>query len=287
MRTVEIGNSKVGPGNPCYIIGEIGINHNGDIDVAKHLISEAAKAGVDAVKFQKRTVDVVYSAEELARSRISVFGDTNGDLKRGLEFSMKQFQDLYQYCHDIGIDMFASCWDINAVDEFAELGPSCYKIASASLTDHLLLAHIRSKDKPVILSTGMSTLREINEAMEVLGYEDTILLHCTSTYPAKYSELNLRAIHTLGGNFNVPIGYSGHETGLATSVAAVAMGACVVERHITLDRAMWGSDQAASVEPAGIARMVKDIRAVEMALGDGRKVVYDSEVPVRDKLRRV
>jgi N-acetylneuraminate synthase len=286
-QAVQIGSHTIGLGEPCFVIAEIGINHNGSVDLARKLISAAHLAGCDAVKFQKRTVDVVYSEEELARPRESPFGETNGDLKRGLEFGADEFQALADYSRMHDIMWFASCWDEESVDFLAQFDPPCYKVASASLTDDALLLHHRAQGKPIILSTGMSSLEQIDHAVEVLGTEDLILLHCTSTYPAKIEELNLRAISVLAKRYPVPIGYSGHEVGLAPSVAAAALGACVIERHITLDRAMWGSDQAASVEPQGISRLVRDIRTIEAAMSDGVKRVYDSELDVQKKLRRV
>jgi N-acetylneuraminate synthase len=287
MDAVEIGGRRVGPGEPSYVVAEIGINHNGDLGLARKLISAAVTAGCDAVKFQKRTVDVVYSAEELDRPRESPFGTTNGELKRGLEFGAEDFAAIDEYCRMLDIAWFSSCWDEGSVDFMEQFEPACYKIASASLTDDDLLRHHRRTGRPIILSTGMSDLDEIDHAVEVLGTQDLILLHATSTYPSAPDELNLYAIAALGERYGVPVGYSGHEVGLATTVAARSLGACMIERHITLDRAMWGSDQAASIEPFGFQRLVRDIRAVEAALGDGVKVVYDSELPVRDKLRRV
>jgi N-acetylneuraminate synthase len=284
---VDIGKRTVGPGNPCYLVAEIGINHNGDLDLAKQLIDVAVSAGCDAVKFQKRTVDVVYSDEELARPRESPFGVTNGDLKRRLEFSKEQYDQIDAHCRLRHIAWFASPWDEASVDFLEGFAVPCYKVASASLTDDHLLAHMRSTGKPIILSTGMSTLAQIDHAVEVLGRDQLVILHATSTYPAKYEELNLRVIPMLAQRFGVPVGYSGHETGIASSVAAVAIGACMVERHLTLDRAMWGSDQAASLEPNGMTRVARDIRLVEAALGDGQKRVLDTEVPIMQKLRRV
>jgi N-acetylneuraminate synthase len=286
-KTVKIGRKLVGDGQPCYVIAEIGINHNGDIDLAKRLISVAVAAGCDAVKFQKRTVDVVYTPEELAKPRESPFGDTNGDLKRGLEFGQEEYEDIDAYCKAVQIDWFASCWDEQSVDFINRFNPPCYKIASASLTDDNLLQHTRATGKPIILSTGMSTLDEIDHAVDVLGKEDLILLHACSTYPASYEELNLRAIPNLCQRYGVPVGYSGHETGIPSTVAAVVLGASCVERHITMDRAMWGSDHAASLEPNGITRVVRDIRLIEKSLGDGEKRVYESEYPIIKKLRRV
>jgi len=269
------------------MVAEMGINHNGDLSLVQKLIAGAVAAGADAVKLQKRTVDVVYSSEELERLRESPFGTTNGDLKRGLEFDEDEFIAIDQYCRMYGVAWFASCWDEASVDFIEQFDPPCYKIASASLTDDDLLRHHRRYGRPIILSTGMSELEEIDHAIDVLGTDNLVVLHATSTYPSQAAELNLRAIRMLFERYGVPVGYSGHEVGLATSVAARALGACMIERHITLDRAMWGSDQAASVEPLGFQRLVKDVRAVEEALGDGVKVVYDSELPVREKLRRV
>ena len=284
---VTLGSKIVGSTHPCYVIAEIGINHNGDIDVAKKLISVAVGAGCDAVKFQKRTIEVVYTAEELGKPRESPFGDTNGDLKRGLEFGYEEFKEIDRYCREVKIDWFASCWDEASVDCIAQLNVPCFKVASASLTDDNLLRHTRATGKPIILSTGMSTIEQIDHAVEVLGTNDLILLHACSTYPAYYEELNLRVIDLLRERYGVPVGYSGHETGLPSSVAAAVMGACIVERHITLDRSMWGSDHAASLEPNGITRLVRDIRLTEKSMGDGVKRVLEREQPVIKKLRRV
>ncbi len=287
MSTVKIGNKQLGPGQPCYVIAEIGINHNGDIDLAKRLISVAVAAGCDAVKFQKRTVEVVYSEKELAQPRPNPFGDTNGDLKRGLEFDGEDYREIGNFCKQVKIDWFVSPWDEKSVDFIEAFDPPVYKIASASLTDDSLLRHVRATGKPIIASTGMSTYDEIDHAVEVLGKDNTILMHTTSTYPAKYEQLNLRAIPTMIERYGIPVGYSGHETGIPTSVAAAVLGACCVERHITMDRAMWGSDQAASLEPNGISRLVRDIRLCEQSMGDGVKRVYEEEIPVMKKLRRV
>ncbi len=287
MGSVKIGNRLVGDGQPCYVIAEIGINHNGDLAIAKKLINVAAAANCDAVKFQKRTVDVVYTPEELAKPRESPFGETNGDLKRGLEFSGRDYEEIDRFCREIGIPWFASCWDEASVDVIARFDVPCFKVASASLTDDNLLRHTRAQGKPIILSTGMSTIEEIDHAVEVLGKRDLILMHTTSTYPSAANELNLRAIPTLKQRYGLPVGYSGHEAGVPMSVAAAVLGACAIERHITLDRAMWGSDQAASLEAPGISRLVRDIHDCEQAMGDGVKRVYASELPIRAKLRRV
>jgi N-acetylneuraminate synthase len=287
MAEVKIGDTLVGDGRPCYIVAEIGINHNGDIEIAKKLIEMAEAAGCNAVKFQKRTVEVVYPPEELAKPRENPFGPTNGDLKRGLEFGLKQYQEIDRYCRELEIAWFASCWDEGAVDFIAQFKPPCFKIASASITDDKLLRHYRSKGRPLILSTGMSTLEEIDHAVEILGKKDLIVLQATSTYPSNYDELDLRVIPELRKRYGVPIGFSGHETGIPSSEAAVAVGACVLERHVTLERAMWGSDQAASLGPSGITRLVRDIRLIEMAMGSSTKRVFESEKPIIKKLRRV
>ena len=285
--TVKIAGREIGGANPCYVVAEIGINHNGDMALAKRLIDVAAEAGCNAVKFQKRTIDVVYTAVELAKPRETPFGTTNGELKRALEFGKDQYLEIDAHCKKSGIVWFASPWDEASVDFLESFNVPCHKVASASLTDDNLLRYIRATKKPVIISTGMSTMSQIEHAVDVLGKQDLIVLHATSTYPASYEELNLKVIPILAQRFDVPIGYSGHETGIPSSVAAVALGAKMVERHVTLDRAMWGSDQAASLEPNGITRLVRDIRLIEASLGDGNKRVYKREIPIMEKLRRV
>jgi N-acetylneuraminate synthase len=286
MAVVKIGNKKIGDGQPCFIVAEIGINHNGDINIAKKLIDLAAFAGCDAVKFQKRTVDVVFTADELAKPRESPFGTTNGDLKYGLEFGLKEYKEIDKYCRGKNIIWFASCWDEGSVDFISQFKIPCYKIASASLTDDELLKHTKAKGKPIILSVGMSTLAQVDHAIKVLGKKDLIILHTCSAYPSDYNDLNLKVIPALRKKYNLPVGYSGHETGIPSSSAAVAMGACVVERHITLERSMWGSDQAASLGTSGVIKLVRDIRLVEMSLGDGIKKVSEKEIPIIGKLRR-
>ena len=286
-KTVTIGGHIIGDGQPCFIIAEIGINHNGSVELAKKMIDIAVTTGCDAVKFQKRTVDVVYTKEELAKERKSVFGNTNGDLKRGLEFGEKEYKEIDKYCKEENILWFASCWDEGSVDFIEKFNPPCYKIASASLTDDNLLKHTRSKGKPIILSTGMSTMEEIRHAVSILGEDNLVVMHCTSTYPSNADEMNLMVIPELKKEFSCPIGYSGHERGITPSVLAVALGASVVERHITTDRTNWGSDQAASLETAGLYHMVRDIRQTPIILGDGIKVVYPRELPIIEKLRRV
>jgi N-acetylneuraminate synthase len=285
--TVKIAGRTIGGSNPCYVVAEIGINHNGSLDLAKRLIEVAVASGCNAVKFQKRTVDVVYTAAELARIRESPFGTTNGELKRALEFGTEQYQAIDAHCKKLGIPWFASPWDEESVDFLEKFDVPCHKVASASLTDDNLLRHIRATGRPIIISTGMSTMAQIERAVDILGKRDLVILHATSTYPASYDELNIKVIPALAQHFNVPIGYSGHETGIPSSVAAVALGAMMVERHLTLDRAMWGSDQAASLEPNGMQRLVRDIRLIETSFGDGKKRVFEREVPIMEKLRRV
>ncbi|WP_345199616.1 N-acetylneuraminate synthase family protein [Streptomyces lavendulae] len=288
-RIRRIGNKEVGTGRPTYVIGEIGINHNGELANALALIDAAADAGCDAVKFQKRTPEICTPRDQWDIERDTPWGRmTYIDYRHRVEFGEDEYRAVDEHCRERGIAWFASPWDTEAVTFLEKFGVPAHKVASASLTDDELLLALRATGKTVILSTGMSTPQQIRHAVEVLGSENIVLLHATSTYPAKAEELNLRVINSLEAAYpNVPVGYSGHETGLQTTVAAVAMGACAVERHITLDRAMWGSDQAASVEPGGLARLVRDIRTIETALGDGVKKVYASELGPMKKLRRV
>jgi N-acetylneuraminate synthase len=287
IERVQLGDRTVGAGEPALVIAEIGINHNGDLDLCQKLIIAAATAGAEVVKFQKRTVDVVYTAEELARPRESTFGTTNGDLKRGLEFNKAAYEVINDMCASVGVAWTASCWDQSSVDFVEQFSPPFYKIASASLTDDNLLERHRETGRPIVLSTGMSSLEEIDHAVEILDGSQLVLLQCTSTYPSAPEELNLRAIATLRERYGVPVGYSAHDAHLATSIAAVAFDACIVERHVTLDRGLWGSDQASSIEPDELTKLIDDIRLVEKGLGDGTKRVYPSEVAVREKLRRV
>ncbi len=287
-RSVSIGGRLVGDGQPVYIVAEIGINHNGDVEIAKRLIDAAKLAGCDAVKFQKRTPELCVPPEQRNIPRETPWGlITYLEYRYKVEFGYEQYAEIDRYCKQQGITWFASCWDIPSVDFIEQFDPPCYKVASASLTDDELLRHLNDTGKPILLSTGMSTMDEIRHAVSLLDRDRLIILHSTSTYPCPPNELNLRVIQTLKAEFDLPVGYSGHEVGLQTTYAAVVLGACVVERHITLDRAMWGTDQAASVEPGGFMRLVRDIRVIEQALGDGVKRVYDSELPSRAKLRRV
>jgi N-acetylneuraminate synthase len=241
-KKVKIANKIVGDGEPVFITAEIGINHNGDINIAKKLIDVAVSAGCDAVKFQKRTIELVYTPEELAKPRESPFGKTNGDLKRALEFGEKEYAEIDRYCKEKGILWFASPWDVKSVDFLEKFDVPCHKVASAMLTDDELLKKIKATGKPVILSTGMSTQEQIRHAVQVLGEDNLVLLHCTSTYPCSDEELNLKVIQWLRDNFTCPVGYSGHEVGVYSSLVAVLLGACMIERHITLDRAMFESE---------------------------------------------
>jgi N-acetylneuraminate synthase len=283
---VEIGGVKVGYGQPTYIIGEIGINHNGDLEVVRKLIDVAAAAGCNAVKFQKRTPELCVPEAQKSVVRETPWGMmTYLEYRHRIELKEDQYAEIDRYTKTKGLHWFASCWDQPSVDFIERFEPVAYKIASASLTDDALLKHTAAQGRPTILSTGMSTQDEIDRAVALFDKSRLLMTHATSTYPCSPDELNLRMINTLRHRYNVPVGYSGHETGLQTTVAAVALGACVIERHITLDRAMWGTDQAASVEPSGLHRLVRDIRVVERAFGDGIKHVYASELPIRSKLR--
>lgn len=290
MKNITLNNlRKIGSGQPCYVIAEIGINHNGDLEVAKRLIQEAANAGCDAVKFQKRTPEVCTPREEWDRMRDTPWGRMKYiDYRYKVEFDFSCYQVIDQYCKECGIGWFASCWDEESVDFMEQFETPMYKAASASLTDIALLKKMKLTGKPLVLSTGMSTLDQIIQAIEQLGLDNIMIAHSTSSYPCPLEELNLKMLNTLMEMYpdNI-IGYSGHETGLATTLAAVAMGAAFIERHFTLDRAMWGSDQAASVEIEGMRRLVRDIRDIEKAFGDGIKKVYESELAPMKRLRRI
>jgi N-acetylneuraminate synthase len=287
-KAIIIGDRWVGDGYPTYIVAEVGINHNGDIEIAKKLIEAAKESGVDAVKFQKRTPELCVPPEQRGQMRDTPWGYISYlDYRYKVEFDESGYREIDSFCKQLGITWFASVWDEPSVDFLEAFQPVCYKIPSASLTDHNLLKHLRKTGRPLILSTGMSTKVQIHAAIDVIGLDNLLVTHATSTYPCEPEELNLRMITTLKSEFACPVGYSGHEVGLIPSVVAVSLGACMVERHITLDRAMWGSDQAASVEPGGFERLVKYIRVSEQSLGDGVKKVYDSELPSMNKLRRV
>lgn len=286
---IQIGNRFIGDGEPVYIIGEVGINHNGSLELAKRLIDGAALAGCDAVKFQKRTPELCVPKDQWHIERDTPWGRiTYIEYRHKVEFGFNEYEQIDDYCRSKKIDWFASPWDEEAVSFLEAFRPVMYKLASASLTDTNLLNKIKSTHRPLMLSTGMSTIDEVESAVSLVGTENLLLAQSTSTYPCKLEELNLSVIRTYKEMYpNVPIGYSGHETGLAPTLAAVALGAAFIERHITLDRAMWGTDQAASVEIIGLQRLVKDIRDIEKSLGDGIKKVYDSELGSIKKLRRI
>jgi len=287
-REIEIGHRRIGDAHPAYIVAEIGINHNGDLEIAKRLIDAAVDAGVNAVKFQKRTPELCVPDDQKGLMRDTPWGYISYlDYRYRMEFDYDEYSEIDRYCRQNNIDWFASAWDEGSVDFLEQFDPVCYKIPSACLTDLDLLRQLRKTGRPLILSTGMSTMEQISQAVDLLDQDNLLITHATSTYPCDPVELNLKMIHTLRDTFRCPIGYSGHEVGLIPSVVAVALGACLVERHITLDRAMWGSDQAASVEPGGFDRLVKYIRVTELSVGDGEKQVYESELPSLRKLRRV
>ena len=285
----RLGDRVVGTGQPVYITGEIGINHNGDLANAIALIDQAADAGCDAVKFQKRTPEICTPRDQWDIERDTPWGRMSYiDYRHRVEFDVDEYAAIDDHAKRRGIAWFASPWDIESVDFLEGFDVPAHKVASACLTDDELLSRLRATGRTIILSTGMSTMRQIRHAVEVLGSYNIVLCHATSTYPAHTSELNLKMINTLQGEFlNVPVGYSGHETGLQTTLAAVAIGATFVERHITLDRSMWGSDQAASIEPQGLVRLVRDVRVISEAMGDGVKRIYDGERAAMKKLRRV
>jgi N-acetylneuraminate synthase len=287
-RTIRFGDRIVGDGQPTFVVAEVGINHNGDLGIARRLIDAALHAGVDAVKFQKRTPELCVPPDQRDQMRETPWGYiTYLDYRHRVELGEADYGEIDLYCREKGMPWFASVWDEPSVDFLEKFDVPCYKLPSAALTDHALLRRARKTGKPVILSTGMSTMEQIRGAVDVLGTEDLLLAHATSTYPCEPAELNLRMVRTLLETFPCPVGYSGHEVGLIPSIVAVALGACLVERHITLDRAMWGSDQAASVEPGGFERLVKYIRVSEQSMGDGVKRVYPSEGPSLRRLRRV
>lgn len=286
-KRITFADREIGDGQPTFIVAEVGINHNGDLDLAKRLIDAAVLAGVDAVKFQKRTPELCVPDGFKDKMRETPWGYISYlEYRRKVEFGEEEYQAIDLYCKERGIPWFASVWDRPSADFIESFNPPCYKVPSAALTDLELLERLRSTGMPVILSTGMSTMDQIRESVRLLGEEDLLITHSTSTYPCEPEELNLRMIQTLKEEFSCPVGYSGHEVGLVPSAVAVALGACLVERHITLDRAMWGSDQAASVEPGGFRKLVKYLRVTEVSLGDGVKRVYESERSSMKKLRR-
>jgi N-acetylneuraminate synthase len=289
MRSIKVGNINIGDGYPVFIAAEIGINHNGSLEIAKKLIEGAKAAGCDAVKFQKRTPEICVPKDQCNIERDTPWGRmTYIDYRHKVEFIKDDYSEIDRFCKEKNIVWFASCWDEEAVDFIQQFDVPIFKTASASLTDKNLLLKHKKINKPTIISTGMSTMEEIEEAVNIFGENNLLIAHSTSSYPCPNEELNLKMITTLREKYaEIPIGYSGHETGLAPTWAAVSLGASFVERHITLDRAMWGSDQAASVEVDGFHRLIRNIRDIEISLGDGIKRVYPSEMGARTKLRRV
>ena len=269
-----------------FVIAEVGINHNGDLDLAKRLILEAKKAGCDAVKFQKRTVEDVYTPADLDRPRESPWGSTNRAQKMGLEFGKNEYDEIDSYCKKLKIEWFASAWDLKSQDFLSEYDCKYNKIASPMLRVYPLLEKVADEGKYTFISTGMSTEEEIEKAVSIFTERNCPfeLMHCNSSYPSDNSEANLNTMKTLREKFGCDVGYSGHEKGFQISVAAAALGATSIERHITVDRSMYGSDQAASLGLPGLQKMVRDVREVEKALGDGVKRIYDSEMPAREKL---
>lgn len=288
-RKIKIGEQYVGDGFPTFVIAEIGINHNGSVELAKKMIAGAMAAGADAVKFQKRTPELCVPKEQWYIERDTPWGRlTYIDYRCKVEFSKEQYAEIDRFCKDNFIMWSASCWDNESVDFIEEFDPPFYKAPSASLTDISLLNKMQSTGKPLIISTGMSSMAIIEESVNSLYTNNLLIAHSTSTYPCKLEELNLNCIITLREKYKYnPIGYSGHKVGLAPTWAAVVLGANFLERHITLDRAMWGTDQAASVEIGGFIRMISNIRDIENSLGDGVKRIYDSEIPIMKKLRKV
>lgn len=287
-KSVKIGENAIGQDAPVYVIAEIGLNHNGDVELAKQLIDVAADAGAQAVKFQKRTPAIATPEHMKDVPRETPWGTMSYlDYRYRVEFESEQYGEIASYSKSKGLDWFASPWDEPSVDFLEEMGVVTHKVASASVTDLGMLRRLRDTGKPIILSTGMSTIEQIDTAVEILGTDSLVILHATSTYPLPPEEANLRMIQTLKDRYGVPVGYSGHEPGLQISIAAVALGAQAIERHITLDRAMWGSDHAASLEPRGFSALVRDTRIIEQAMGDGVKRVFPGELAPLSKLRRV
>jgi N-acetylneuraminate synthase len=285
----NIGSRTIGTGHPVYVIAEIGLNHNGDMDLAMQLIDAAADAGVDAVKFQKRTPAISTPKHMQDVPRDTPWGRMSYlEYRYRVEFSREQYVEIGDYATVRGLDWFASPWDVPSVDFLEDLNVVAHKVASASVTDIEMLQRLADTGKTIILSTGMSTLDQIDTAVNLIGTDNLVILHATSTYPLPAHEANIRMVSTLQNLYpNVPIGYSGHEDGLQISLAAVALGAVMVERHITLDRTMWGSDQSASLEPKPFAQLVADIRILEEAMGDGIKQVFPGELAPLAKLRRI
>ena len=288
MKQIIIKNRTISEGWPVFFVAEIGVNHNGSIEIAKELIDMASFSKCDAVKFQKRTPELCLPENKKNEPKNTPWGlMTYLEYKKRMEFNMEQYKIIDNYCKKKDIIWFASTWDLPSVDFLEEFDVPCYKIPSAMLTNKKLLETVRDTGKPIILSTGMSTISEIDKAVSLLGDVPLIIMHCNSSYPTKDAELNLRVIETYRKMYpNHIIGYSGHEKGYTASLVAAALGARVIERHITLDRTMWGSDHAASLELSGLRRLTRDLSLFPLWLGDGEKKVFNSEILIREKLRR-
>lgn len=287
MNKIRIGDKTISEESPVFFTGEIGINHNGSLEVAKKMIDLAVICSADSVKFQKRTPEICVPEDVRDRIKETPWGDmTYFEYKKRIEFGEEEYREIDKYCKDKGIIWYASSWDILSAEFLEKLDVPCYKIPSAKLTDREMLETIRDFGKPVILATGMSTEEEIDKAVDVLSGTDLVILHCNSSYPAVNEELNLQYIKVLKEKYpDAVIGYSGHELGISASLVAAVLGAKVIEKHITLDRAMWGTDQGASIDFSGLRRIIRDLKTIPVWLGDGVKKVYDSEVKVKEKLR--
>ena len=288
MKKIMIKNKQLSEDWPVFFVAEIGINHNGNIDTAKELIDLASFCKCDAVKFQKRTPDLC-----IPETQKNIYKDTPWgcltylNYKKKMEFNKKEYKVINDYCKKKDIMWFASPWDIPSVDFLRDFDVPCYKIPSSMLTNKKLLEKIRDTGKPVFLSTGMSTIAEVDKAVNFFDKVPLVIMHCNSSYPAENSELNLRVIEAYKKRYpNHIIGYSGHEKGYTASLVAAVLGAGVIERHITLDRTMWGSDQASSLELSGLQRLTRDLALIPLWLGDGEKRVFDSEIPIKEKLRK-
>ena len=289
-KKIGIGGKQVGESEPCFIVAEVGLNHNGQLLLAKKLVDIAAESGADAVKFQKREIADILTKDALEQPYLkpTSWGKTYGEHREALELSNEEFEELSDYCKEKGVIFFASAWDKKSADFIEKLDVPAFKIASADLTNLPLLKHISKKGIPIILSTGMSTIEEIEDAVNLIGEhnDELILLHCVSTYPSEFKGLNLRVMNALKERFDVLVGYSGHERGIAVSEASVALGAVMVERHFTIDRTLPGPDHAASLEPTGLEKLVRDIRNIELSMGDSAKKIHRDEKPIRDKLAK-
>ena len=288
--TIKIGNKIIGEGYPCFIIAEAGVNHNGELALAKKLVDIAVASGADAVKFQKRDIDSMLTKEAQNKPYAGPhsYGETYGEHRRALELKDFDFFELKKYCDDRNIIFLASGWDRKSIDFLDELGVEAFKVASADLTNTPFLEYIAKKGKPMIISTGMANMDEVERAVNTIREinEQFIIMQCTATYPCKFEDVNLNVIKTYKEKFGPLVGYSGHELGIAITLCAVVMGAVVIERHFTIDRTMKGPDHSASLEPQGLYKLIRDIRAYEKALGSYEKKILEEEIPIRQKLAK-